>query len=130
MIIVGLGAAYRQLEIGIHIKLFITGLHCMLITDYSDLLQVYTSNSELITVLALSKLPFVSVGDITQKVDASSLIVENKVGYLSYLGPASQHRFNILKGSQTLRYKNVTLSSAGCPDCPIFSHVFHNYCIL
>ena len=36
-------------------------------------------SGELIAVLALSKLPFVTVGDITQKIDGISLIVENKV---------------------------------------------------
>ena len=37
---------------------------------------VYTSNSALMAVLALSKLPFVTVGDITQKIDAVSRVVE------------------------------------------------------
>jgi hypothetical protein len=41
---------------------------------------VYTSNSELLAILALSRLPFVTVGDITQRVDAASSTVENKVG--------------------------------------------------
>jgi len=40
---------------------------------------VYTSNSALIAVLALSRLPFVEVGDITQKIDSITLTVENKV---------------------------------------------------
>lgn len=40
---------------------------------------VYTSNSELFGLLALSRLPFVSVGDITQKIEASTFTVENKV---------------------------------------------------
>lgn len=40
---------------------------------------VYTSNSELMTVLALSKLPLVEVGDVTQKIDADSYTVENQV---------------------------------------------------
>jgi len=40
---------------------------------------VYTSNSELIAVLAMSKLPFVTIGDVTQKVDNNTLTVENKV---------------------------------------------------
>ena len=40
---------------------------------------VYTSNSELFGLLALSRLPFVIVGDITQTVQASTLTVENKV---------------------------------------------------
>ena len=40
---------------------------------------VYTSNSELIATLALSRLPFVSIGDITQKIDGLSLTAENQV---------------------------------------------------
>lgn len=40
---------------------------------------VYTSNSELFGLLALSRLPFVSIGDITQKIEGSTLTVENKV---------------------------------------------------
>lgn len=40
---------------------------------------VYTSNSELTALLALGKLPFVSVGDITQTIDGPSLTVINKV---------------------------------------------------
>lgn len=40
---------------------------------------VYTSNSELFGLLALSRLPFVMIGDITQAVQASTLTVENKV---------------------------------------------------
>ena len=40
---------------------------------------VYTSNSELIALLALSRLPFVTIGDVTQRVDAASSTVENKV---------------------------------------------------
>mmetsp|Transcript_363 Transcript_363/g.974 ORF Transcript_363/g.974 Transcript_363/m.974 type:complete len:329 (-) Transcript_363:1236-2222(-) len=40
---------------------------------------VYTSNSELMAVLALSKLPLVDIGDITQKIDAEDAKVENKV---------------------------------------------------
>ncbi|GAX82991.1 hypothetical protein CEUSTIGMA_g10418.t1 [Chlamydomonas eustigma] len=40
---------------------------------------IYTSNSSLMAVLALSRLPFVEVGDITQKIDSSTLTVENKV---------------------------------------------------
>lgn len=39
---------------------------------------VYTSNSELTALLALGKLPFVSVGDITQTIDGPSLTVINK----------------------------------------------------
>jgi hypothetical protein len=41
---------------------------------------VYTSNSELLAVLALSRLPFVTIGDITQRVDVAASSVENKVG--------------------------------------------------
>lgn len=40
---------------------------------------VYTSNSELLAILALSRLPFVTIGDITQRVDAATNTVENKV---------------------------------------------------
>ncbi len=40
---------------------------------------VYTSNSELIALLALSKLPFVTIGDVTQRVDAATSTVTNKV---------------------------------------------------
>ena len=40
---------------------------------------VYTSNSELTALLALGKLPFVQVGDITQTIDGPSLSVINKV---------------------------------------------------
>lgn len=40
---------------------------------------IYTSNSELLPLLALSRLPLVEVGDITQRIDADSLQVENKV---------------------------------------------------
>lgn len=39
----------------------------------------YTSNSELVALLALGKLPLVTVGDITQTVVASSQTVENRV---------------------------------------------------
>ena len=40
---------------------------------------VYTSNSELLPVLALGKLPLVEVGEITQTIDAGSGKVENVV---------------------------------------------------
>jgi len=40
---------------------------------------VYTSNSELMALLALSRLPFVSIDDITQQVDSRSGSVENKM---------------------------------------------------
>lgn len=39
---------------------------------------VYTSNSELLAILTLSKLPFVTIGDITQRVDTAFNTVENK----------------------------------------------------
>ena len=45
---------------------------------------VYTSNSELLGLLGLSKLPFVTIGDITQNIQASTLTVENKVIPLSH----------------------------------------------
>lgn len=40
---------------------------------------VYTSNSELLAILALSRLPFVGIGDITQRIDSATNTVENKV---------------------------------------------------
>ena len=40
---------------------------------------VYTSSSELTALLALSRLPFVTVGDITQTIDVPSETVVNKV---------------------------------------------------
>lgn len=40
---------------------------------------VYTSNSELLAVLALSRLPFVTIGDVTQKIDGKTNTVENRV---------------------------------------------------
>lgn len=40
---------------------------------------VYTSNSELIALLALGRLPLVTVGDITQTIDTSTMSVENQV---------------------------------------------------
>jgi hypothetical protein len=40
---------------------------------------VYTSNSELLAILALSRLPFVTIGDITQRIDSVTNTVENKV---------------------------------------------------
>ena len=52
---------------------------------------VYTSNSELMALLALSKLPFVSIDDITQAVDSKSLSVENK---LSVTVPFSRTSFS------------------------------------
>ena len=44
---------------------------------------VYTSNSELFALLALNKLPFVTVGDITQTIDAAAGTVVNKARLLS-----------------------------------------------
>jgi hypothetical protein len=38
----------------------------------------YTSNSELLAILALSRLPLLSVGDITQRIDSASSTVENR----------------------------------------------------
>lgn len=40
---------------------------------------VYTSNSELLAILALSRLPLVTIGDITQRIDSATNTVENKV---------------------------------------------------
>lgn len=40
---------------------------------------VYTSNSELMAILALSKLPFITVGDIMQVIDGAAQTVENRV---------------------------------------------------
>ena len=40
---------------------------------------VYTSNSELMALLGLSRLPFVTVGDIIQRIDSLTLTVENQV---------------------------------------------------
>ena len=39
----------------------------------------YTSNSELIALLALGRLPLVTVGDITQTIDPSAMTVDNCV---------------------------------------------------
>lgn len=47
---------------------------------------VYTSNSQLVAVLALSRLPLISVGDITQRIEASTMTVENKVGQGNMVG--------------------------------------------
>ena len=44
---------------------------------------VYTSSSELTALLALSRLPFVEVGDITQTIDVPSETVVNKVSLLA-----------------------------------------------
>lgn len=40
---------------------------------------VYTSSSPLISILALGKLPLISVGDILQTINSSTSTVENKV---------------------------------------------------
>lgn len=40
---------------------------------------LYTSNSDVVNLMALNRLPFVTVGDITQRIDRESLTVENKV---------------------------------------------------
>ena len=61
-----------------------SGLHRQIVLQAERVLDgqwklVYTSNSELFGLLALSRLPFVAVGDITQTVQASTLTVENKV---------------------------------------------------
>lgn len=53
---------------------------------------VYTSNSELLAILALAKLPFVTIGDITQRVDAASSTVENKVRARLVLRMASRRQ--------------------------------------
>lgn len=42
---------------------------------------VYTSNSELVPLLALGRLPLVEVGEVTQTIDAASGSVENKVEF-------------------------------------------------
>lgn len=39
----------------------------------------YTSNSELIALLALGRLPLVTVGEVTQAVDPLGMTVENRV---------------------------------------------------
>lgn len=46
---------------------------------------IYTSSSPLISILALSRLPLVKVGDIFQKIDSTTQTVENKVCYSSFL---------------------------------------------
>jgi hypothetical protein len=50
---------------------------------------VYTSNSELVALLALGKLPFVGVGDITQTVDSTARSVENRVALSAPLSRTS-----------------------------------------
>lgn len=40
---------------------------------------VYTANSELLALLALSRLPLVTVEEISQVVDGVNMTVENKV---------------------------------------------------
>ncbi len=48
---------------------------------------VYTSNSELVALLALNRLPFISVGDITQTIDSTTLTAVNTV---ALTGPFSR----------------------------------------
>ena len=53
-------------------------------TQAADLLSgtwklAYTANSELISLLALSRLPLTRVGDITQVIDATTQTFQNKV---------------------------------------------------
>ncbi len=40
---------------------------------------IYTSNSVLLALLALGKLPLVAIGDLTQRIDSTTFTVENKV---------------------------------------------------
>ena len=40
---------------------------------------VYTANSELLPLLGLSRLPLVTVEEITQTIDGNTMSVENKV---------------------------------------------------
>ena len=40
---------------------------------------VYATNSGLISILGLSRLPGVAVGDITQSIDTTALTIKNKV---------------------------------------------------
>ena len=44
---------------------------------------VYTSNSDLIALLALGRLPLISVGEITQSVDGTAGTVENRIQLLA-----------------------------------------------
>ena len=50
---------------------------------------VYTSGSELSALLALSRLPFVTVGDITQTIDGAAGTVVNKVHMASRPAPGA-----------------------------------------
>lgn len=58
----------------------------------------YTSNSELLAILALSRLPLLSVGDITQRIDSTSSTVENRAelsGPLSSTALSATARFEV-----------------------------------
>ncbi len=65
---------------------------------------VYTSNSELTALLALSRLPFVTVGDITQTIDGPSLTVINKAR------------------QSAARPRAVPLWHSGKPECSSLRH--------
>ncbi len=80
---------------------------------------VYTSNSELFGLLALSRLPFVTVGDITQTVQASTLTVENKVApHASHLPGQSAHITWPPCHPQDRGHHSRGAGSAGfCPCC-------------
>jgi hypothetical protein len=58
----------------------------------------YTSNSELLAILALGRLPFVTVGDITQRVDAATSTVENKARAAPRRGEGPAARARVLAG--------------------------------
>ena len=47
---------------------------------------MYTSSPQLTAVLALGKLPLVSVGEVTQRIDPENYTVENQVGVESVGG--------------------------------------------
>jgi PAP_fibrillin len=74
----------EQIEKGDSVSKQLSNLSACLSVQAPNLLNgewklVYTSNSELIALLVLSRLPFVTVGDITQTIDGFSLTVTNKV---------------------------------------------------
>lgn len=50
---------------------------------------VYTSNSELLALLALGRLPLLSVGEITQQIDGTAMTVENRVELIAPLSKTS-----------------------------------------
>ena len=52
---------------------------------------MYTSNSELFALLAADNLPLVTVGDITQTINAADMTVENKV---ELSGPVARGSFS------------------------------------